>query len=199
MHGFSTGEDVEIIVQVHLVTKLGASSNHNNSNNNPNQNNNNSNNNCSSNSRGSKGNVIKLRGCTSKVQQPNSISVVMNQVDDSDGALEAMYEASAEVTIRPLVHAEVRRRMERALNSILEEYQGNGVSASIIRSAFSKEEDVRLECKMTEKEGESSQSYFNGNLDSSQTEAIEFALDGSRPITLLHGPPGKENERCIEQ
>ena len=73
MHGFSTGEDVEIIVQVPLVTKLGASSNSNSSNNNSNPNsNNNNNNNCSSSSssnfRGSKGNVIKLRGCTSKVQ-----------------------------------------------------------------------------------------------------------------------------------
>ncbi len=39
---------------------------------------------------------------------------------------------------------------------------------------------------------------FNANLDESQIEAIKYCLRSSKPISLIHGPPGTGTFLCLE-
>ena len=107
-----------------------------------------------------------------------------NDEDDETSILDL-----APLSLVPRSSIEVHKRLVAALDRLEKHGDDHVIAGSIIRSVFSpsgfscREENVP-------KQQQQQHPCFNPGLDVSQREAIDFVLQGERPISLIHGPPG---------
>ena len=98
--------------------------------------------------------------------------------DDNDDGL-----GVPPLTIVPRSSVEVHRKMLLALETLDKKCVDHPIAGRIIHAMFHAD-DMPPAVKLPIKQP------FNSNLDESQLDAISFALQDDRPISLIHGPPG---------
>eukprot|EP00934_Nitzschia_sp_Nitz4_P006912 Nitzschia sp. Nitz4//scaffold37_size175936//112246//115314//NITZ4_002054-RA/size175936-processed-gene-0.227-mRNA-1//-1//CDS//3329549812//6902//frame0 len=120
-------------------------------------------------------------------QTPQQNNVNANQ--NTDTAKDEESESgmgTAPFSIVPRSSVEVHRKLLRALDTLEKKGIDHPVAGNVIKAMFST--DPSNDPAVTK--GDALQQPFNARLDESQRNAISFALQPDRPISLIHGPPG---------
>lgn len=123
-----------------------------------------------------KSNLI-LGGVVSAVTE-TSIAVAL--FGKEDPAQE--YFEDSPFAVIPKSSVEVHNKMVSALKDLQAMGTNHPVAGRVIHALFQRAEVI------ADKEEEDTIQPFNKKLDSSQLEAISFALSSRRPIALIHGP-----------
>jgi ATP-dependent RNA/DNA helicase IGHMBP2 len=111
-----------------------------------------------------------------------------NDEDEEDSLL-----GPPPLTIIPRSSVEVHRKLIKSLDELQRDGADHKVAGSVIDALFGQPKSFP-EFTYTPIEP------FNKNLDTSQLEAICFALNGGeRPISLIHGPPGTGKTTTIAE
>jgi ATP-dependent RNA/DNA helicase IGHMBP2 len=103
--------------------------------------------------------------------------------DDDDGDDNDVVGAPP-LSLLPKSSVEVHRKLVKALEELQTQGVDHPIAGRVIRSLFGKPEQFPSSAASLKIEP------VNPNLDPSQLEAIAFALDITRPIACIHGPPG---------
>eukprot|EP00977_Amphora_coffeiformis_P006232 scaffold1341_cov178-Amphora_coffeaeformis.AAC.9 len=114
-----------------------------------------------------------------------------DEVDDSENPY-----GEPPFTLVPSSSVEVHRKMVVALNTLAHDGAGHAVAGPVVQALF---DPFSLQQQSHNNTAESSypestetfrQRLSNPHLDDSQVEAIQFALQPHRVVSLIHGPPG---------
>jgi len=139
---------------------------------------------------------IAIEGDKLSASQPSKSSSKGGKVEskknkfskNDDGDDETSILDCAPLTLVPRSSVEVHKKLVAALDRLERHGENHPIAGSIIRSVFSSKDEATRPCETKKKSNPNA--CFNSNLDESQREAIDFALNPERPIALIHGPPG---------
>ena len=90
------------------------------------------------------------------------------------------------LSIVPRSSAEVHKKLIKSLDRLERDGADHVFAGRVIQDIFMGENGTTSTFTHT-----AEMVPFNQNLDSSQIDAIRFALYGNQPVSLIHGPPGK--------
>jgi ATP-dependent RNA/DNA helicase IGHMBP2 len=101
---------------------------------------------------------------------------------------------SGPYTLIPRSFVQVHQKLLKSLDTLEKYGVDHSIAGRIIRDIFEKEGQEQSTIPdghdNADDNGQQELTPFNPNLDSSQMDAIRFALFGKQPISLIHGPPG---------
>jgi len=99
---------------------------------------------------------------------------------------------SGPYTLIPRSSVQVHQKLLKSLDILERHGIDHSIAGRIIRDIFDNEPQDKEQSYGSGKDHESQKELqpFNPNLDSSQMDAIRFALYDTQPISLIHGPPG---------
>jgi ATP-dependent RNA/DNA helicase IGHMBP2 len=108
-----------------------------------------------------------------------------NKQDNNNDSEEDALLGSPPLTLIPKSSVEVHRKLVAGLAELERHGPNHPIAGHLVEALF-------LPPSRPLPSISSSQSIepFNDNLDTSQLEAIAFALEQDRPVSLIHGPPG---------
>ena len=113
----------------------------------------------------------------------NKIAYAGNDDEESD---EAALVGSPPLTLLPKSSVEVHRKLISSLADLDRHGPNHSIAGPLIQALFAPPSEHRAAPKRQVEPIRP----FNDNLDESQLEAISFALQDNRPVSLIHGPPG---------
>jgi len=96
---------------------------------------------------------------------------------------------SPPLTLIPKSNVEVHRKLIAGLTELERHGPNHPIAGHLVEALFSSSSQQMPQPQIPPQASEQEQPY-NDNLDSSQLEAISFALQEGRPVALIHGPPG---------
>ena len=102
----------------------------------------------------------------------------------SSGDDESDLVGAGPLSLVPRSSAEVHKKLVKSLDRLEKEGADHPYAGRVIRDIFHGEKGQKVPTPNIEI------TPFNQNLDSSQIDAIRFALFGNQPVSLIHGPPG---------
>lgn len=97
---------------------------------------------------------------------------------------------SGPYTLIPRSSAEVHKKFLKSLDILERNGSDHMIAGRIIRDIFQESKSQKDNDSCNDDYRQQEMKAFNPNLDSSQMDAIRFALFGKQPISLIHGPPG---------
>jgi ATP-dependent RNA/DNA helicase IGHMBP2 len=117
--------------------------------------------------------------------------------DDPDNSEQGMDLVGGGWILVPRSSIQVHQKMLRVLDRLGKHGVNHDIAGRVIASIFENvppDDPDSAENKSCSYSGSGSGGTeftpFNPNLDESQTDAIQFALHGQQPVSLIHGPPG---------
>ena len=137
----------------------------------------------------------------------NGIIAGGDDKDDDDGDGDEMLGGSPPFSLIPRSNVEVHRKLLAALDELETHGTNHPVAGNVVRALFDDTTSsvaataaaahnsiVRTSADTVPSRTATSSSYHwtpnNPNLDESQLEAIQFALQHNQSLSLIHGPPG---------
>lgn len=107
-----------------------------------------------------------------------------NGTSFSSGDDESDLVGAGPLSLVPRSSAEVHKKLVKSLDRLEKEGVDHPYAGRVIQDIFHGEKGPKVPTPNIEI------TPFNQNLDSSQIDAIRFALFGNQPVSLIHGPPG---------
>ena len=108
-----------------------------------------------------------------------------SSTSSSGGDDESDLVGAGPLSLVPRSSAEVHKKLIKSLDRLERDGADHVFAGRVIQDIFMGESGTASTFTPT-----AEMVAFNQNLDSSQTDAIRFALFGKQPISLIHGPPG---------
>jgi ATP-dependent RNA/DNA helicase IGHMBP2 len=122
-------------------------------------------------------------------QQPAPKSGGVNQDQEESDLLN-----TAPLTLVPRSSVEVHNKLLKALNDLEKHGVDHPIAGKVVQAMFLEDQSDRRPVRK-----ESKSQPFNPNLDQSQLEAIDFALQPDLPVALIHGPPGSGKTSSVAE
>ena len=115
---------------------------------------------------------------------------IISEADPSEEGSKSLNVGSEGWLLVPRSSIQVHQKMLSILDRLGKNGANHDVAGRVISNIFQSNTKIDKEEEMHCYNSGTTFKPFNPNLDENQKEAIQFALNGNQPVSLIHGPPG---------